>query len=66
MGRGTDPCPTPKMGRGTDPCPTPEDLYGKEACMCNRTPEESFQRIYDHLKEILPDASDKQILKLIG
>jgi len=54
------------MGRGTDPCPTPEDLYGKEACMCNRTPEESFQRIYDHLKEILPDASDKQILKLIG
>ena len=45
---------------------TPEDLYGKEACQCNRTPEESYQRIFKHLKEILPDASDKQIIKLIG
>ena len=45
---------------------TPEDLYGKEACQCNRTPEESYQRIFEHLKEILPDASDKQIIKLIG
>ena len=45
---------------------TPEDLYGREACQCNRTPEESYQRIFEHLKEILPDASDKQIFKLIG
>ena len=30
------------------------------------TPEESYQRIFKHLKEILPDASDKQIIKLIG
>ena len=45
---------------------TPEDLYGKEACQCNRTPLESYQRIFKHLKEILPDASDKQIIKLIG
>ena len=45
---------------------TPEDLYGREACQCNRTPEESQQRIFEHLKEILPDASDKQIIKLIG
>ena len=45
---------------------TPEDLYGKEACQCNRTPLESYQRIFEHLKEILPDASDKQIIKLIG
>jgi len=30
------------------------------------TPEESYQRIFEHLKEILPDASDKQIIKLIG
>ena len=40
---------------------TPEDLYGREACQCNRTPMESYQRIFEHLKEILPDASDKQI-----
>ena len=30
------------------------------------TPEESYQRIFEHLKEILPDASDKQIQKIIG
>ena len=45
---------------------TPEVLYGREACQCNRTPQESYQRIFEHLKEILPDASDKQIIKLIG
>lgn len=45
---------------------TPEDLYGREACQCNRTPLESYQRIFEHLKEILPDTSDKQIIKLIG
>ena len=45
---------------------TPEDLYGREACQCNRTPQESYQRIFEHLKEILPDTSDKQIIKLIG
>ena len=45
---------------------TPEELYGKEKCLCEWTPEESSQRIYEHLKKILPDASNKQILKLIG
>ena len=45
---------------------TPEDLYGREACQCNRTSLESYQRIFKHLKEILTDASDKQIIKLIG
>ena len=42
-----------------------EGLYGREVCQCNRTPQESYQRIFEHLKEILPDASDKQIIKLI-
>ena len=45
---------------------TPEELYGRETCSCDRTPEESLKRIYDHLRGILPDATDKQILKLIG
>ena len=26
---------------------TPEDLYGREACQCNRTPLESYQRIFE-------------------
>ena len=45
---------------------TPEDLYGKKSCQCNRTPQESYQRIFEHLKEILPDATDKQLIKMIG
>ena len=43
-----------------------EDFYGKESCQCNHSLQESYQRIFVHLKEILPDASDKQIIKLIG
>lgn len=45
---------------------TPERLYGKEACTCDRTPEESRSRIYKHLTSLLPNATDKQILTLIG
>lgn len=45
---------------------TPEALYGREACHCDRTAEESFQRIYAHLRNLLPEASDRQIIKLIG
>lgn len=45
---------------------TPEELYGRKACQCQRTPEESFQRIVEHLKHMLPEATEKQILKLIG
>lgn len=45
---------------------TPEALYGKDACHCNRTPQESYERIHEHLKEILPDATDKQLTKMIG
>lgn len=45
---------------------TPEALYGKDACRCERTPEESFERIFNHLKTVLPETTDRQILKLIG
>ena len=45
---------------------TPEALYGKDACRCHRSPEESYERIYDHLRKKLPEASDKQIIRLIG
>ena len=45
---------------------TPECLYGKDSCHCSRTPEESYQRIFNHLRSILPEATDKQIAKLIG
>lgn len=45
---------------------TPEELYGRDAYRCERTPEESYQRIFEHLKEILPNATDKQLSKMIG
>ena len=44
---------------------TPEQLLGKEACLCERTPQESLERILDHLKRLLPRASEQQLMKLI-
>ena len=45
---------------------TPEELLGHETCLCNRSPEESYQRIYNHLLQLLPNATEKKIKKLIG
>lgn len=51
---------------------TPEQLYGSDyirACLTDlcegRTPQESRERILRHLRTILPDATDKQLQKLI-
>ena len=44
---------------------TPEELFGHEACLCNRTPEESYQRIFNHLSHLFPNATEKQVRKLI-
>ena len=43
----------------------PEQLLGREACQCQRSSEESFQRLLAHFREILPQASERQIQKLI-
>ena len=45
---------------------TPEALYGKEACTCSHSPEDSFQRLVAQFKKILPEATEMQILRLIG
>ena len=44
---------------------TPERLLGHEACHCPRTPDESFNRLCTHFRQLLPNASERQILKLI-
>ena len=54
-----------EYGWGWSLLTTPEQLFGIDACRCPRTPEESYQRIYEHFRHILPEASDKQIKKLI-
>ncbi|MBP5277306.1 MAG: hypothetical protein J6Z18_02285 [Prevotella sp.] len=62
--------PTDKHGReygwGWSLLTTPEELYGIETCRTEHTPKESFNLIYDHLKTILPQATEKQLLKMIG
>ena len=45
---------------------TPEHLFGREACQCLRTPEESFARIMEHLRNLLPHASERQLVKMVG
>lgn len=65
-----------EYGWGWSLLTTPEQLYGKAtgrrdsgnetACLSEHTPEESYQRIFAHLKKILPQASDEQIKRIIG
>ena len=61
--------PTDKHGQeygfGWSLLTTPELLLGREACQCDRTPEESFQRMKEHLTQLLPNATEKQIVKLL-
>ena len=54
-----------QYGWGWSLLTTPEQLYGTQSCQCNRTPEESFERIKQHLCSICPEASEKQIVKLL-
>jgi len=54
-----------KYGWGWSLLTTPEQLYGREACQCERTPQESFDRMCAHFRALLPEATDKQIVKLI-
>jgi hypothetical protein len=55
-----------EYGWGWSLLTTPEQLLGREACQCPYAPEESFQRLLAHFRQILPEASERQILKLIG
>ena len=42
----------------------PETLYGRQDAGC--TPDESFQKIYAHLRRLLPEAPERKLLSLIG
>ena len=44
---------------------TPERLMGTEACRCERTAEESHERLLAHFRQLLPAATERQIAKLL-
>ena len=54
-----------EYGWGWSLLTTPERLYGSNECRCNRTPDESLQRITQQLHKICPDAREKEIRKII-
>lgn len=54
-----------EYGFGWSLLTTPELLLGKEACLCDCTPEESLQRMTKHLQKVLPHASERQIMKML-
>ncbi len=62
--------PTDKHGReygwGWALLSLPEQLLGREACRCDRTPAESYARLHDHLRTLLPQATERQIEKMIS
>lgn len=45
---------------------TPEQLIHDDSIICPSSPQESFDRIYSHLKAIIPAASDRQLRTIIG
>lgn len=55
-----------EYGWGWSLLTTPEELYGREACQCPRSPEDSYRRIFSYLHSLLPQATEKQICRLIS
>ncbi|MBO4612872.1 MAG: hypothetical protein J5671_06865 [Bacteroidaceae bacterium] len=55
-----------EYGWGWSLLTTPEALLGREACLCDRTPQESYQRMFNHLSTLLPHATARQIQKLLA
>ena len=55
-----------EYGWGWSLLTTPEQLLGRDHCKCPHTPEESYQRLHAHFHSIVPEATDKQIAKLLG
>ncbi|MBQ7161690.1 MAG: hypothetical protein IJR90_08280 [Clostridia bacterium] len=57
-----------EYGWGVAEYSTPEKLMGAAFTprVYQRTPEESYERIFDHFRSILPDADEKAIKKFLG
>lgn len=44
---------------------TPEQLYSRDFCQCERSPEDSFERMVGHMRKMLPDADERQLKKML-
>lgn len=56
-----------EYGWGVAEYSTPEQFMGSEFTqrVYQRTPEESYERIYNHLKEMLPNAAETRLKKIL-
>lgn len=56
-----------EYGWGVAEYSTPEQFMGSEFTqrVYQRTPEESYERIYNHLKEMLPNAAETRLKKVL-
>ena len=54
-----------EYGWGWSLLTTPEQLYGEDVCRCNHSPEESFERMMNQVRKVCPDATTKQITRLL-
>lgn len=55
-----------QYGWGWSLLTTPEFLFGRDACQPACTPEESYCRLAEHFRKMLPDVSDTTIKRLLG
>ncbi len=55
-----------RYGWGWSLLTTPESLFGRDACQLACTPEESYCRLTEHFRRMLPGVSDAAIKHLLG
>lgn len=55
-----------QYGMGWALLTTPEMRFGPDACQALRTPEESYQRLKEHLSRMLPEQTEADIVRLLG
>ena len=54
-----------QYGWGWSLLTTPEELFGREACHPDRSPEESRQRLLEHLRKMIPEADENLLNRIL-